>query len=86
MVKKIFTVLGTAVACIIAIAFLLNIVLPNGLNGISNAIENSIQQATGVEIDLNGDGTHSTDEKSQDDYSSGKTNAVSGFNGTVNGN
>lgn len=56
-VKKVFSVLGVIVACVVVIAFVLNILLPNGLNGMINATESMIYQATGIEMDFNGDGS-----------------------------
>ena len=56
-VKKIFTILITIVACVIIGAFLLNIVMPNAINGVTTSIENMIFKATKLQLDLNGDGT-----------------------------
>lgn len=55
-VKKIFVTLGTIVACVIVIAFVINILLPNATAQLVNAVEDSIYNATGFSFDLNGDG------------------------------
>ena len=55
-VSKIFKVLITIVVCVVIGAFVLNIILPNGLNGMVNTVEGMIKNATGIAFDLNGDG------------------------------
>lgn len=54
-VKKIFIILITVVACVIIGAFFLNTLMPNAVNGVVNAVEDSIYSATHLSIDLNGD-------------------------------
>lgn len=56
-VKKIFIILITVVACVIIGAFFLNTLMPNAVNGVVNAVEDSIYSATHLSIDLNGDGS-----------------------------
>lgn len=72
MVKKIFTVLGTVVAAVVVIAFVLNVLMPNTVAGISNAVEGAIYNATQISFDLNGDGIQ------------GKNNASGEYNAEVN--
>lgn len=55
-VKKVFITLGTIVACVILIAFVLNNLMPNVVRGVVNATEAMIHNATGLEMDFNGDG------------------------------
>lgn len=56
-VRKIFIVLVTIVACVILGAFVLNTLMPNTVKSISSATEDMIFKATGMGLDLNGDGT-----------------------------
>lgn len=56
-VKKIFIILITIVACVILGAFLLNVLMPNAVTQVVNAVEQSIYSGTGISMDLNGDGT-----------------------------
>ena len=56
-VSKIFKVLIVIVACVIIGALVLNVFLPNTVTALSNAVEGSIYNATGMSFDLNGDGT-----------------------------
>jgi hypothetical protein len=56
-VKKLFTVLIVVVICIVVGAFAINILVPNALTGVTNAVEDTIYSATGIGLDLNGDGT-----------------------------
>lgn len=78
-VKKIFAILITVVVMIILGALVINVVVPNGFAGVCNAIEGGIKQATGIEIDFNGDGSGKnatvTVEKGTDEYGT-----VEGFN------
>lgn len=87
MVKKVFTVLGTAVGCIIAIAIVINVILPNGVAGLSNNIELAIKQATGAEIDFNGDGAGGANGRANGSESTDSVNAdgLDGFSGTIDG-
>lgn len=54
-VSSIFKTLIIVVVCIIIGAAVINIFAPNLVAQISNAIENSIFQATGMKFDFNGD-------------------------------
>ena len=56
-VSKIFKILIVIVACVIVGALILNVFLPNVVTSLSNAVEGSIFNATGMSFDLNGDGT-----------------------------
>lgn len=56
-VSKIFKILIVIVACVIIGALVLNVFLPNVVTSLSNAVEGSIYNATGMSFDLNGDGT-----------------------------
>lgn len=88
MVKKVFTILGTAVGCIIAIAIVLNVILPNGIAGIANNAELAIQQATGAKIDFNGDGVGGSTGKREGkgiDSDDLEDTGLDGFNGTIDG-
>lgn len=55
-VAKIFKMLGTVVGCVIVAAFLLNLILPNVMVTVTNAVEGMIYNATGLSLDFNGDG------------------------------
>ena len=89
MVKKVFTILGTAVGAIIAIAIIINVILPNGIAGLSNNVELAIQQATGANIDFNGDGVGGSAgnaESAGKEVDSLDESGLSGFNGEITGN
>lgn len=66
-VSKIFIVLGTVIVCVIVIAFVLNVLLPNVVNSMVTAVENTIYNATGFALDLNGDGTNGSTTQGQID-------------------
>lgn len=55
-VRKIFIVLVTIVACVILGAFVLNVLLPGTTKSVINATETMLYNATGMKLDLNGDG------------------------------
>lgn len=55
-VKKIFIILITIVACVILGALVLNVLMPNVVTQVVNAVEQSIYSGTGISMDLNGDG------------------------------
>lgn len=55
-VKNVFKVLVVAVVMLIVGAFLINILAPNAVNQVSNAVEQQIWKATGISLDINGDG------------------------------
>lgn len=55
-VKKIFLVLIVAIVMLIIGGVVINVLVPNGINGVVNAVEQSIHGATGLNIDFNGDG------------------------------
>lgn len=80
-VKKIFTTLIIIVALVIVGAVVLNFLVPNATKAVVNAVEDQIQNATGMEFDFNGDGSR--------DYSTGEdatTEKGAGTNGAdVNG-
>ena len=56
-VSGIFKTLIIIVACVLIGAMILNVFLPNAVTSLSNAVEGSIYNATGMSFDLNGDGT-----------------------------
>lgn len=98
-VKKIFTVLAVVVICIVVAAFAINILVPNALTGVVNAVEDTLYSATGLSIDLNGDGsggvTITSGEKnvrstgtaaSNTDNSMEKKGKVTGFSGNATSN
>jgi len=53
-VKKIFILLITVVACIMVGAFILNVIMPNTLATVFDAVDGAIYSATGISLDLNG--------------------------------
>ena len=55
-VRKVFTILIVVVLCIVLGAFALNVLLPNVTNALVTSVENGIYSATGISLDLNGDG------------------------------
>ena len=56
-VSKIFVILITVVVCVIVGAFVINILMPNTVTSLVDTVENQIQHATGISLDLNGNGT-----------------------------
>lgn len=52
---KTMTTIGAVVACVMILAFGLNVVIPNTVAGVINVLENGLRNATGVTIDINGD-------------------------------
>lgn len=56
MVKNIFKILGTAIICILLVAFGVNVLFPNFIGQIVGKVEAGIKAGTGTSIDLNGDG------------------------------
>lgn len=86
-VGKIFKMLGTVVGCVIVIAFLLNLILPNVMITVTNAVEGMIYNATGLSLDFNGDGKLGAANSGKDQQAgvnnSGEEEAgkVKGFNG-----
>jgi uncharacterized protein involved in outer membrane biogenesis len=81
-VSGIFKILIIVVACIIVGGILLNVLLPNGLNGIVGWMEDGVHAATGANFDLNGDGDIGTPTPQQDAAGSGADGAnVTGYNG-----
>lgn len=59
-VKKIFVTLITVVVCVIIGAFVINILMPNVVTTLINAVEQQIYNATGMQFDFNNDGTLGT--------------------------
>lgn len=59
-VKKIFMILIVVVICIVIGAFTINILVPNALTSTVNAVEDTLFSATGLSVDLNGDGAGGT--------------------------
>lgn len=91
-VGKIFKLLGTVVGCVIVIAFALNLLLPNVMITMTNAVEGMIYNATGLSLDFNGDGTLG-EANAGKDQAAGVQNSgeeqrgkVSGFDGGGNSN
>lgn len=54
-VSGIFKVLIVVVACVVIGALVLNTLLPNAVNGTVGWVESAIKNATGANMDLNGD-------------------------------
>lgn len=80
-VSGIFKILIIVVACIIVGGILLNVLLPNGLNGIIGWMESGIMAATGAEFDLNGDGEIGTPTAQTQQAGDGSDGAgVTGYN------
>lgn len=90
-VGKIFKVLIIIVACVIIGAIVLNVLLPNVMVSMVNAVEGQIFNATGMSFDFNGDGATGTvgagttiqggNAKMQDKgQNSNTSNQVQGFN------
>ena len=81
-VSGIFKILIIVVACIIVGGILLNVLLPNGLNGIVGWMESGIKAATGADFDLNGDNSIGTPNTQNQQAGSGYDGAnVTGYNG-----
>lgn len=59
-VKKIFTIIIVVVVCIVIGAFVINILVPNALTQTVNVVEDTMYSATGIRLDLNGDGVAGT--------------------------
>lgn len=55
-VKKVFLVLIVVVVMLIIGGVVINVFVPNGISAVSNAVEQGIHGATGLNIDFNGDG------------------------------
>lgn len=89
-VKKIFTMLIGVVACVVIGALLLNTIMPNAAAAISNSIEGMIFNATGIQMDFNGDGIGGEDNSDQefdainDQEAEQVSGNVTGFGGTTN--
>ena len=81
-VRKIFIVLITIVVCVILGAFILNTVMPSTVKSISSATEDMIAKATGISLDLNGDG-QSGSTTSGMDYSNQAVTDASGANNST---
>ena len=89
-VSGIFKTLIVVVICIIIGAFAINVLAPNVVNQVSNAIEASIFKATGMQFDFNADGTTAQDNQSIGDSQredskgdvTGDTENVGGFSNT----
>ena len=80
-VKKIFVILITVVACIAVGAFVLNVLMPNVMATVFNAVDTAIYDATGIALDLNGDGVNGSTK-----LSTNSTSKVGTANGTINTN
>lgn len=83
-VKKIFMMLITVVACVMIGAFVLNILMPNFITTAVNLVEQQLHNATGMTLDLNGDGTYQTGNKGKynaDANEGANGNNVTGFTG-----
>lgn len=81
-VSSIFKTLIIVVVCIIIGAAVINIFAPNLVAQLSNAIENSIFQATGMKFDFNGDKIAGSDTNNV----SSKANSTNGTSAAVSGN
>lgn len=72
-VGKIFKILIIVVACVIVGALVLNVLLPNATQGMVDAVENTIFNATGIRLDLNGNGVNENQMGAGNTYSGGNT-------------
>lgn len=83
MVKKVFMTVGTALGAMVVIALIINIVIPNGVNGLVNSVEQAVYTSTGAKIDINGDGSSGGTTTLQDNEDIGtqidNDNAAVGF-------
>ena len=79
-VKNVFKVLVVAVVMLVVGAFLINILAPNAVNQVSNAVERQIYNATGISLDLNGDKVSGRDTEPV------SANPRTDNSGTINGN
>lgn len=84
-VKKIFIILITAVVCVIVGAMVINILVPNVFKVGCNAIEQQIQRATGISIDINGDNNTDLRGDRNTTNSTGANGTVQGFQGGTGG-
>jgi uncharacterized membrane protein len=85
-VQKIFITLIIVVACVVIGAFVLNVLLPNVVKTLVNAIEDQLYKATKLSFDFNGDGHSGTvansyaGNNSLNDAAGGDGVGVTGFN------
>ena len=86
-VSKIFVILITVVVCVIIGAFVINILMPNTVTSVVDTVENQIQHATGISLDLNGNGTAGATGNTIADLKIGSTDKSSSTNSskTVDG-
>lgn len=86
-VSKIFVILITVVVCVIVGAFVINILMPNTVTSVVDTVENQIQHATGIALDLNGNGTAGAAGNTIADMKAGNTDRSSSTNAgnTVDG-
>lgn len=86
-VSKIFVILITVVVCVIVGAFVINILMPNTVTSVVDTVENQIQHATGISLDLNGNGTAGKAGNSIANMKAGNTDGSSSTNAgnTVDG-
>ncbi len=84
-VKKIFLLLILVVAILIAGGWFLNTALPNVITGASGAVEKSIKAGTGMDLEINGDGSIGQGSaKTDNSVAMGNGNAVQGFDSSTN--
>lgn len=86
-VQGIFKLLIISVVCIIVGAIVINVIAPNVMTQMCNAMETQIYKATSVKLDFNGDGSGSdasnTKQSASDNAKYGTTGgSVDGFEGT----
>jgi len=75
---KIFTLLIAIVVCVVAGAFLINILMPNAMQSMVSAVESGIYSATNLSLDLNGDNKYGKDNANMYSGESVKDNGTSG--------
>lgn len=94
-IQKIFMTLIIVIVCLIVGALVLNVIMPNVLTQMVNAVEGAIYSGTGMNFDLNGDGTkgagysNTADQGLKSDTTGGTGGAgvggYDGFKGTGGG-
>lgn len=90
MVKKIFIVLITVVVCVLVGAVVLNVLAPNVITTLVDAVEDQIYRATSLKFDFNGNGTiggsgngsySGAENESDEKGATGNTGIVEGVDG-----
>ena len=83
-VRKIFIVLITIVICVILGAFVLNVIMPNTVSALIDAVESTIYNSTGMQFDLNKDGSVMTTATSGASFGGTATDSEGNAEGGAN--